>query len=110
MGIQMKHTPGPWGATTRQGSWDWVVFSEADSDIEICQMFHDGSKLNKTGEANSRLVAAAPDLLRELRTSRCPGGGYTGQPYSEAPTVENCLKAGVCGCTAGEAVRKATTG
>lgn len=62
---ESKHTPGPWYATTRQGSWDWLV---AQSDrLEICQMFHDGSGLNQTGEANARLVAAAPDLLDALR-------------------------------------------
>jgi hypothetical protein len=61
------HAPGPWGATTRQGSWDWLVFQESDPNIEICQMFHDGTELNERGEANARLVAAAPDLLATLR-------------------------------------------
>jgi hypothetical protein len=61
-----RHTPGPWDTTTRQGSWDWVVYQKADPNIEICQMFHDGTDLNEMGEANARLIAAAPDLLEAL--------------------------------------------
>lgn len=62
----MKHIPGPWYATTRVGRepWDWVVASAADPNIEICQMFHDGTDENERGEANAKLVAAAPDLLK----------------------------------------------
>jgi hypothetical protein len=66
---EAKHTPGPWGCTTRQGSWDWVVFSEETPNIEICQMFHDDTEFNETGEANSHLVAAAPDLLTTARNA-----------------------------------------
>jgi hypothetical protein len=58
--------------------------------------------------ANARLIAAAPELLRELQTSRCPGGGWTGMPADIEPTVENCLAAGNCGCTCGAAIAKAT--
>jgi hypothetical protein len=65
----MKHTPGPWFATTRKGSWDWLVASQADPNIEICQMFHDGTDDNELGEANARLVAAAPALLDAIRNS-----------------------------------------
>lgn len=56
-------TPGPWAATTRRGSSDWLVYSVADPNIEICQTFHDGTEFNEVGEANSKLIAAAPDLL-----------------------------------------------
>ena len=59
----MKNTPAPWAATTRQGSWDWVVFRQDEPNIEICQMFHDGTEFNEEGKANSFLVASAPDLL-----------------------------------------------
>jgi hypothetical protein len=62
-----KGTPGPWFATTRRGSWDWLVASEADPNIEVCQMFHDATEENEIGEANAHLVAAAPDLLAALK-------------------------------------------
>ena len=63
-----KHTPGPWYATTRKGSWDWVV-AHGPLD-EICQLFHDGTEFNETGEANARLIAAAPEMLEALLSIR----------------------------------------
>ena len=65
-----KWTPGQWRATTRQGSWDWVVYTKDDPNIEICQMFHDGTDENEIGEANAHLVAAAPELYEALDRAR----------------------------------------
>lgn len=65
--MSKSSTLGPWAATTRQGSWDWVVYSVANPNIEICQMFHDNTELNETGEANARLISAAPDMLAALK-------------------------------------------
>jgi hypothetical protein len=62
-----KYMPGPWGATTRRGSWDWVVYQVSDPNNEVCQMFHDGSELNEMGETNAHLIAAAPDMLEALK-------------------------------------------
>jgi len=75
------HTPGPWDLTTRRGSWDWVVFQAANPNIEICQPFHDGTEDNELGEANARLIAAAPDLFEAVRQyielfDRCYGSNY----------------------------------
>jgi len=60
-------------------------------------------------EAHVRLIAAAPDLLQELRTSGCPAGGWNGMPgdLEGIATVQDCLNADACGCSAGAAVRKA---
>lgn len=58
-------TAGPWAATTRQGSWDWVVYSVADPNIEICQPFHDGTEFNEEGEANAHLIAEAGTIAHE---------------------------------------------
>ncbi len=63
------HTPGPWHVTTRQGSRDWAVVAKNERH-EICQMFHDGSELNETGEANARLIAAAPELLEACKRAK----------------------------------------
>ena len=65
----LKHTRGSWGCTTRQGSWDWVVYSENNPNIEICQMFHDGTETNETGEANAHVAAAAPEMLTALKSA-----------------------------------------
>jgi hypothetical protein len=67
MTTEKKHTPGPWVSARRRGNWDYLVAQQADGmNNEICQMFHDGTDLNETGEANALLVAAAPDLLAAL--------------------------------------------
>ena len=55
----MSNTPTPWAATTRQGSWDWVVYSNSDPNIEVGQLFHDGTEDNPTGEANAALIVKA---------------------------------------------------
>lgn len=57
--VSEHHTPLPWAATTRQGSWDWVIYSTKDPNIEICQLFHDGTEDNETGEANADLIVKA---------------------------------------------------
>jgi hypothetical protein len=61
-----RHTEEAWACTTRQGSWDWVVYVASDPNNEVCQMFHDGTDLNEIGEARAHLVAAAPDMLAAL--------------------------------------------
>jgi hypothetical protein len=62
-----RHTPGPWGVTSRQGDWwDSVVFLQDSRNLEICQCFHDDSDLDEC-TANARLIAAAPDLLTALK-------------------------------------------
>lgn len=60
------HTPTPWAATTRQGSWDWVVYSVADPNIEICQPFHDGTDENSIGEANAALIVHCVNTHAQL--------------------------------------------
>jgi hypothetical protein len=57
--------------------------------------------------AEERLRDAARDLLRELKSVNCPGGGWTGMPIYIEPTVDNCIAAGTCGCSHGAAVKKA---
>lgn len=75
------HTPGPWVAE--------AVMSETDLELDICLGYQipgaghpivigfaygpdvytgPGSITKGEGEANARLMAAAPDLLRELTT------------------------------------------
>lgn len=58
------------------------------------------------GETDSQATmleaAAEIDHLHALlRDARCPGGGWSGMPDDIDPTVDACLKAGVCGCVFG---------
>lgn len=64
------------------------------------------------GEADARLISAAPDLLAALERVLCPGGGWNGMPEHlvDRCTVRDCLDADVCGCDLGVAVAKATGG
>ena len=67
-----KATPRPWAATTRQGSWDWVVYQASQPNIEVCQVFHDDTELNETGEAVAALIVEAVnsyDTMREQLSS-----------------------------------------
>ena len=62
----MKHTQGPWKAAIEFGidtsNNKCKVFAAKDSFFVII----DGTKSNEESVANARLIAAAPDLLREL--------------------------------------------
>lgn len=87
MNNSTKWRLGPWRATTRQGSWDWVVYTEDDPNIEICQTFHDGTDENEEGEANAHLIAAAPELYEALKAmvALCP-------PYREEWLTDAAFK------------------
>jgi hypothetical protein len=54
------HTEGPWMAGAYEGGWDCV--RESGTHI-VC-------KLTLNNPTNAQLIAAAPDLLRELREAR----------------------------------------
>jgi ferredoxin-like protein FixX len=61
------------------------------------------AEINGLGDQCMKLMAENHRLRTALLSADCPGGGYTGQPKDEEHSVENCLKAGVCGCTLGAA-------
>lgn len=52
--IEAKHTPGPWlvMGNQRNGHFDYVLPTSQNEEFQ----------------ANCRLIAAAPELLRELKT------------------------------------------
>ena len=70
-----KHTPGPWRVlgsvtTTKQGTHNLHI-GHGDADTfspMLAEVLSDGDRLPK--EANARLIAAAPDLLRALEEAR----------------------------------------
>lgn len=71
------------------------VCEEGDPNMRVCFMTSTGPTVKR-----ARLIAAAPDLLAELKTSYCPGD-FT-------RTVEECMASRECGCSSGAAVAKAT--
>lgn len=106
-----KHTPGPWGYTSRKGSWDWVVYCNADPNIEICQPFHDGTDLNQIGEANARLISAAPDMLKALEACLSALSTMTDPGAIKTSSVQNAWAQAVeASVRARAAISKATGG
>src|SRR5512139_1935391 len=61
-----KHTAGQWRIDPDHREcmdWNNHIVSVLNPNRCICFMAHDGTPENEVGEANARLIAAAPDLL-----------------------------------------------
>ena len=58
----MSHTPGPWNVCRDRRDGHTVIRDE--TGFAICSEWH---FLTEHSKANARLIAAAPDLLQELR-------------------------------------------
>lgn len=60
--IQSKHTPGPWKQEYEGGS------ISQSSNIHKIIVYDEGKFDNEEGQANARLIAAAPELLEACKT------------------------------------------
>lgn len=64
----IKHTPGPWTLESR--GWDNQLIYGQDERVPDGRRFiADVSLMFDGAEANARLIAAAPDLLEQLRVT-----------------------------------------
>jgi hypothetical protein len=99
--MQTKHTPGPWlTATTNWQDLETIEIYAEGKDAWIAQVLHDrtvysGVPVSKEeGEANAKLMAAAPDLLHELRTliDICLTYGYYKGIEAELNSAEQAIK------------------
>lgn len=67
--MEAKHTPGPWviGSVYREdfGQYAQIHADEQFGDIvaRVCVSHKANHTLNECGQANARLIAAAPELL-----------------------------------------------
>ena len=68
-----EHTPGPWHASSYDG-WEWEGHCIRDAHGQIIAKL----ALNVPGDANVRLIAAAPELLAALEGLMHPHGGVIG--------------------------------
>lgn len=60
--MNTKHTPGPWLYEGHPNAL--IIWSDEKSrSTEICHITPHGDLHNSVGEANARLIAAAPELL-----------------------------------------------
>lgn len=65
------HTPGPWrvGADREQWKWRNVLGGEQPADFSVAAVPKNlPLRSLEEGEANARLIAAAPDLLAACKT------------------------------------------
>lgn len=68
-----RFMPGPWAISrdNREGmDWNNHIVSAADPNLTVCFMAHDGDGINARGEANARLIAAAPTMLAALKAAQ----------------------------------------
>lgn len=85
----------------------WWVSEATDAYGSKLVMDEEGLVAAVTTDDDARLIAAAPDLRRELRGARCP------RPCNNRPDdfeVGQCVDAGECGCSLGAAISKAEGG
>jgi hypothetical protein len=70
-----KHTPGPWAQSHRaipndpNGMWSTQIYDTNGKTIADVAWYavQEGNVISTSREANARLIAAAPDLLREVQ-------------------------------------------
>lgn len=68
MNLEHTHTPGPWVARIIRGAWH-VVRCPDDGGIESVAISTSASPQRE--HANVRLIAAAPEVLKELERAYC---------------------------------------
>lgn len=94
------HTPGPWGSDRRgsHGVANYTVISATTSwHNEIARVYH-GNRF-ADGDANARLIAAAPDMLEVLKAIKgCPQAAVAlaRLPFGEAETHETSVFDALC--------------
>ncbi len=64
-----KHTPGPWEAQISDVSSPYVTARRNGDDIGIDCIASVNQQLHDVAEANARLIAAAPEMLKFIE--RC---------------------------------------
>ena len=92
--METKHTPGPWFLDNAEGG-DWFRYVMAeDSQIGRVDLGNRGF-ISQHGEANARLIAAAPELydaLRELLTDMVIAQGNMRKAAKRDPAWEGCAE------------------
>ena len=112
---QAKHTPGPWEWSDKYRTADserntWSLLGDGGYGILSCDGDENSPQsLGKSGEANARLIAAAPDLLEaaklviawyEAEDDHSKADFY--QRMDMCRTSEAALRAAIAKATGGE--------
>lgn len=62
-----KHTPGPWVAKPSDDNYSIRATGGTFGDIALAFDWSENGEPDPEAQANARLIAAAPDLLRNLK-------------------------------------------
>lgn len=112
--MSTKYTPGPWYETGLSEDYRAVYSDSTDGDgnrthSAVCKVdiLAKTEEARRRGQANARLIAAAPELLEALEGLGCKPDGYcfcNGQGENGAHTGEcNAARAAIAKATGGEA-------
>lgn len=74
-----KHTPEPWAIDPDDRPnmhWNNHIVSEANPNIAICFMAHDGTEQNERGEANARRIVACVNACAGIPISDLESGDF----------------------------------
>lgn len=85
-----KHTPGPWYADKIADRNAFNIFPHGATLalVQVAPPAHDGAHpYGLAVEANARLIAAAPDLLQDLRAAACYIDALGGDSRSYRQTI-----------------------
>lgn len=82
-----KHTPGPWHFTSESTQWHYIHSYENGIVAEVRKR----SNTNEEGEANARLIAAAPKMLAALEDA-CFLLNKCGINWKEAASMADSMK------------------
>lgn len=93
--MSASHTPGPWLCTKAKHGVDadhYVIASVADDRGDRCLIIHAEVGDDGQGDANARLIAAAPELLEALEKRAQVEAAYAQLALSDAdPDTRECL-------------------
>ena len=113
-----KHTPGPWTAVKNSAYWEIDGPDDFGGVADTCASSAgepDFGRSMALGEANARLIAAAPDLLAackaalELAEGDDPGAGCDTREEAEAArcrwreSIEQSIRAAIAKAEGGAA-------
>src|SRR5688572_28329605 len=68
--MTQKHTPGPWGYGMKDGNYVIMTADEGRLFRTVATVRDFPASSSKTEEANARLIAAAPDLLKRIEATQ----------------------------------------
>ena len=87
-----QHTPEPWAIDPDDRpnmQWNNHIVSEANQDLAICFMAHDGTEDNEHGEANARRIVAAVNACAGFSIEELEGASLFNDSISAQDEIDS---------------------